>query len=444
MPDARFLVSRAYGALRRGRYLTALALFQQAEALFPGSPEVESLAMWASNSTGLKRQPARVLSVHREPGVTAKRDRQYRPDPLEALIEALKAHRIVIFMEDHGCPEHRLVGARLIELLAAAGATHLAWETNFQAGLDVLMVTGRCRPGTEVFGFDPGRANLLRCAQACGLQIVAFDMDIRDHFAIAPRRGLPDATNRFREERMALHIKERILDRDPDARVVVWTGHQHALKACPPGLALPGPFMAQHLWRMTGLEPYCIYQCSATTWDMGIYHWCLEHLPLDQLRGPILLRSSQDGCPAELEHRIRELGVDAVIVHPGGPGVSGVTGTGSALPHTGVIAGAVVRDGVPQIGCLVQAVAIRDRFLDSLSARFKRAAQLWGISPRAVRALVLAYLNEAAGVDETPVAQGLTGDDGCACDSLPAPIWYASGLQGPVNVSWSAPNRLQS
>lgn len=92
----------------------------------------------------------------------------------------MRNRRIVIFMEDHFRPEHRALGARLLPVLAAAGATHFALETNFQAGLDLFAATGVPTPGTEVFGFDPQRAALLRTARRCGLRPVAFDMDLRN------------------------------------------------------------------------------------------------------------------------------------------------------------------------------------------------------------------------------------------------------------------------
>ena len=133
---------------------------------------------------------------------------------------------------------------------------------------------------------------------------------------------------------MARHIEERILDPDPGARVVVWTGHQHAMKRQPPHFPLPGPYMAGHLWEQTGIEPYCIYQLSETTWPQGRFRAWSRALPAPALlRGPL----------------VTDLGVDAAIVHP--PAAPGARPSW-LYPGGGVILGQVPDHG----GCLVQAL----------------------------------------------------------------------------------------
>src|SRR5690606_27181364 len=70
----------------------------------------------------------------------------------------------------------------------------------------------------------------------------------------------PETVNRDRERNMAENIVRLVLRHNPAARVVVWTGEQHAMKRTPPDWPWQHPFMAAHLARMTGEEPFCVWQ----------------------------------------------------------------------------------------------------------------------------------------------------------------------------------------
>jgi hypothetical protein len=166
----------------------------------------------------------------------------------DVVAAALGDQRVVILMEAHRHPETRYFGARLLLALRAAGATHLAFETSRQATLDRFAHSGQLRPDTEVYAFDPSRAQLLRTACALWLRLVAFDYPSKGHRypsagitralltrLLWGRRSEAETVNREREWHMAHNIVEEILLRDPAARVVVWTGGQHAMKRTPPG-----------------------------------------------------------------------------------------------------------------------------------------------------------------------------------------------------------------
>src|SRR5581483_10132057 len=107
-------------------------------------------------------------------------------------------------------------------------------------------------------------------------------------------RGLDAATrNRERERGMARNIADRILDRYPEARVVVWTGEQHAMRHTPSGWPVDyRPYMASHLADLSGEEPFCVgqelVQCPQLSGKPGIlvadHPWLAAQLrPLHEL-----------------------------------------------------------------------------------------------------------------------------------------------------------------
>lgn len=168
----------------------------------------------------------------------------------------MRAHRLVILGEEHHQSEHRAFGARVLPLLKRAGITHLALETNDQAHLDQAVRSQTVTPATDGwFTPEPQRAALLRAAMALHLPIVAFDMDEVDDRAWIEEH--PDESGKYRERRMAEHIIERILQKEPTARVLIWVGYGHAYKYSPPSLF---KMMAAWLWELSGEEPFSCYQ----------------------------------------------------------------------------------------------------------------------------------------------------------------------------------------
>ncbi len=95
------------------------------------------------------------------------------------------------------------------------------------------------------FTAEPQRAALLRAAIALHLPIVAFDMDEAD---CAWMEEHPDESGEYRE---------RILQKEPAARVLIWVGYGHAYKYRSPDRP---KMMAAWLWELSGEEPFSCYQ----------------------------------------------------------------------------------------------------------------------------------------------------------------------------------------
>src|SRR5581483_3291270 len=238
--------------LINGRYLSALAALRREYVSAEQTPLACDFLRWALNAvdpwgSAWELTKKGILRPHAADIV----------EPESLLREAMQRHRVVVLMERHHAPETRLFGARALGWLAAAGATHLAFEHGWQASLSEFERSGIVRPSTESYAFEPSRAAILRAARSLGLRLVAFDVMVPSGV-----RGLDAATrNRERERGMARNIADRILDRYPEARVVVWTGEQHAMRHTPSGWPVDyRPYMASHLADLSGEEPFCVGQ----------------------------------------------------------------------------------------------------------------------------------------------------------------------------------------
>jgi hypothetical protein len=162
---------------------------------------------------------------------------------------------------------------------------------------------------------------------------------------------------------MARHIQEEILQKDPSAKMLIWVGMGHACKAEVDGEA----FMARRLWKLTGIEPYTIYQLSDGNdpkHDSSIYRWLVitagRSVVLPQavcLPAGVSFTSAPDRLKRHpIYSRMMKMGVDAVILHPASP-----VETARARPAwlgrgKATIRGKVTRQGQPVAGCLVQAL----------------------------------------------------------------------------------------
>jgi hypothetical protein len=291
---------KGYQLLSAGKYLTALNKLQ-AEYISPQeTPLTHNFLLWALNSLDPWGSAWELSGAGQEGFELTEPNALLEPEGV--LIKAMAEHRVVILMEAHRWPETRYYGARLLQVLKVAGATHLAFETSLQSTLDQFEKSGTVLPNSEAYAFDPARAELLRNARRLGLKIIAFDFPPNNNLAVSlsqlfrPGKAPATPTNEARERYMAENIVNLIFKRDPGAKVVVWTGEQHAMKHTPSWWPDQHPFMAAHLAELSGEEPYCVYQ---------------QCVNLPQLNGsPKLINGDHP--------QFREYGVDAVILHQRG------------------------------------------------------------------------------------------------------------------------------
>jgi hypothetical protein len=398
--DARFLQQVAWKSVRtqteakssslfndsntlitHGSYLAALRVIQQ-----PADSEGEStrlqMSSWFLSAVGnygeaqrsFNDSAAKRRQALQEP--TEKELDSVRRIPLlsaeEVVLSAVKGHQVVILNEAHHQPEHRAFGARLMPQLAALGVKFVAIETGDQASLDEIAKTGVVKTTTDVYSWDPQRADLLRAIVRAGLKLIAIDVNPRE--GAQPQSG--EDRIAFRESNMAREL-QAVVDSEPGAKVLVWVGFSHALKT--PQGQRGTEWMAARFWKSAMIEPYSIYQMSDEdnlALDDPIYRLVVTgrpdlkrpmgiRLPIASFAGQIPPQVTQD----PLYSSLAKLGADAVIVHPLKTPTSATQRPAwLAAGDTAEIGGRLTCGHARCMGYLVQAVRAEDGDADGMTA----------------------------------------------------------------------------
>lgn len=235
--------------------------------------------------------------------------------------EAMAAGRVVVLMERHALPESRWAGVHLIPALRRAGATHLAFECSDQGRLDRAIREGVVRGDSAPYTYEPSRAALLRAAMRANLTLTAFDNPTDPGIlrAVLDGRMIP-GINGLRERWMAENLHSLIAS-EPDARIVVWTGGQHAWKRMPEYFSVPlfsswaeHPTMAMVLTEIAGKEPWCLGQAlvhgpERLPGAVGADHpWAAAH-GLDAVL--VHFRGAHRQCPSWIDDGRRPVGLSA-------------------------------------------------------------------------------------------------------------------------------------
>ena len=180
------------------------------------------------------------------------------PSMARSLIERIDQDdgdaRIIIIQERHSQVRHRLALLALLAPLRQRGFTHFAAE-------DFRGDPGKYRTITgAVDGFhsrrEPVFGQVVRSAIALGYQLSPYEAEF------PPPDSVPRSDwEGWRAREMSHNIKTRILDAEPESRVLILAGEGHGREAQTPRMAQSGyrP-MALVLSEITGLDPVTIDQ----------------------------------------------------------------------------------------------------------------------------------------------------------------------------------------
>lgn len=226
-------------------------------------------------------------------------------DALTAIVNAARGRRIVILNEAHQVPVHRAFAMRLARELRKLGFQWLACETLFEAP----MAKGYVADSTGFYSREPVFGNFLRDAVADGWQLVPYEAVSQDPNASEDER------TEFREAGQARKLFDRILAKDPAAKVFVYVGHSHVNKKPTVGMGLGRAWMAAQLASLSGLDPLTIDQTDM----MGHPHDTAEFpryadiVRRENRRLPFVLRSPAGEFEVFGDYRYA---VDIQVVHP--------------------------------------------------------------------------------------------------------------------------------
>lgn len=220
--------------------------------------------------------------------------------------------RVVIINEAHSAPWHRATTADLLGSLRELGFTHFAAETFARqgpGGEDPIETStaAYARRGEGTY-FEPVFGMLVREAKALGYQMVAYEEPHDASTFDLPRKE----QIRRREAAQAAELA-RLLEADPDARILVHVGHGHVREEpVDQGDGTSEKWMAARLKDATGIDPLTISQtnCSGAA---GSGNRIIE-VPED-IRGDVGVDLSIETAPED-DFRVRPEGAMEVRIPP--------------------------------------------------------------------------------------------------------------------------------
>jgi hypothetical protein len=192
-----------------------------------------------------KKKPAQLKSTD-----------QFEPcDAVAAILELADKQQVIMINEAHHVPMHRAFTAQLLEGLYQKGFRYFAAET-LNAGDATLQTRGYPTLNTGGYTAEPVYADLVRTALNIGYTVTAYECE--DSPSQQTENPVP-AMN-VREQGQAKNLKERILDSDPKAKIIIHAGFAHIYKK--PQVDKNGElhWMALAFQELTGIEPLSIDQ----------------------------------------------------------------------------------------------------------------------------------------------------------------------------------------
>jgi hypothetical protein len=253
--------SRFYAALQpreapllnAGNYLGVLRLIDSlVVAMGPNEGLKEAAAQMIGTYESFLGQYQEALTAftygppHREHPDTTSFAGYVAEDAVDAIVKRAATQQVVFINEAHHVPRHRAFTLALLPRLRALGFTYFAAEALFESE---STLNARKYP-VRAIGFytnEPVFGELVRTAARLGLRLVPYE-------AVA-------SSQEARETGQARNLVDRILAKDPRARVIVHAGYAHINES---GLLAGAKPMAVHFREMTGIDPLTIDQTDMT------------------------------------------------------------------------------------------------------------------------------------------------------------------------------------
>ena len=193
--------------------------------------------------------------VGRGPLLDSPLDSYTAVDAIDLIVAKADEHNIIMIGEEHVQPQTRCILKPLLQRLYDKGFRYFAAET-FRDELDATVNDGHARLDTGYYTREPVFAEAVTEALRLGYTLVPYECRTRvDSPPDDPMRG-----QNHRESEQARHLKERTVDLDPDAKVIVWAGRSHVSEEAG---EVPGvgqiEFMAYKFREMTGIDPFTVY-----------------------------------------------------------------------------------------------------------------------------------------------------------------------------------------
>jgi hypothetical protein len=206
----------------------------------------------------------------------------YSSIPAIPAISALaKHHQIVMINEAHHIPQHRTMTYHLLEALWQQGFRYFAVEALHQGHMEALDKGYIESPGVGYLS-EPVFANLLLKAKALGFILVDYDKAI--------------SSTEARETSAANILKEKIFDKDKDAKVLIHVGYAHIDEET---------WLASKLKSLLNIDPLTIDQTSLREQNSppSEHHIYREILEKYKNSEPFVLKNTHDAYWSSSENQ---------------------------------------------------------------------------------------------------------------------------------------------
>lgn len=294
-----------------GRYLP---LLRQMQADAPSNPAMHDplaqvLAMTGDEQAAWDGATTRNLTAPELSECTAQ-------DALEAIVAAAKNRQIVILNEAHHVSRCRVFAERLMEESRFEGFTFFAAETFTNAERawpnQAMQALNSGAPLTATLGWylaDPVFAEMVRAARRLGYHFASYEVrpDQMQGAGASPEQQIE-----VREDAEANNFIAHILDANPKARIFVYCGYDHVLKAEVFNHQL---WFAARLKAKSGIDPLCISQAWTVPPPVGLAEEDTLAAILDQFRPekPVILR---DKSGEAVRLSTAKTALDFEVIHP--------------------------------------------------------------------------------------------------------------------------------
>jgi hypothetical protein len=304
--------------LRAGRYLAALAAAEH-EQDGPSAEILLDLLGLTQSFVGLEAETRATFDAL---GVEEAEALEHSPvddalalPALETIVEQARGRRIVILNESHHQPRHRAFALELATALRAEGFDTFAAET-FQ-DVQGTLTRGYPTASTGFYTYDPVFAELVRGALALEYRLVAYEWTPTH----APGMDVLEQI-RQRETAQAENLA-RVLEADPEARLLVYVGYSHATENwVDPGGPKEQAWMAARLADLTGEDPLTIDQTTGVAHsrpELASPHW-RRALAAGRLEAPKVFRDAEGTFVVTGKYAGK---VDLQVFHPDDGRVAG-------------------------------------------------------------------------------------------------------------------------
>lgn len=236
--------------MKQGRYLPLLRLYQSQNSTSAQWLAAQLAAMTGDEDGAYAVPPTPPVPVRDLTGCRA-------IDAMETIVQAARSRRIVILNEAHHASRCRAFAGDLAVRLAGEGFNVFAAEaidnsSRPSAAAAALNQGHAITPELGWYLADPVFAEAVRGARRHGYRFAAYEA------RAGQIQGLSGGAEiEAREDAEANNFIAAILESDPKARIFVYCGYDHVMKAAGPDGRM---WFAARLKAKTGIDPLCISQ----------------------------------------------------------------------------------------------------------------------------------------------------------------------------------------